>query len=86
MTEKDIAIRVMALAATFDDSDFELDEIGPSRDFIDTTLVQHSMSKDDVAVLVQRGKEAIRNSDVAKIKRIAEIGGTIFGELKGLLL
>lgn len=84
MTEKDIAIRVLSLAAAFEHSD--LDDIGPSRDFLDAQLVQHSMSIEDVSAIIQRGKEAIRNSDVAKIKQLAEVGGTLLGYVKKVLL
>lgn len=84
MTDRDIAIRVLSLAAAFEHSD--LDDIGPTKDFIDAKLVQHSMSQDDVSAIVQRGKEAIRNSNAEKIRLLADAGGEILGILRGIAL
>lgn len=74
------------MLSTLADPPKGLDAIGPSKEFMDTVLRQHSVTPEDVAALVAKGHEAIRNSNEAKIQRIAEIGSSIIGQLKGVLL
>ena len=86
MKASTVAKKVLDLVSAIAEAPSGLDAIGPSDEFMATALRQHSMTVADVQDLVRRGHEAIRNSDVARIERIAAAGSEILGILRGAIL